>query len=467
MIKEKQSADNSIRWIVLAGELVMLNLALLTMFLAYKGEEFLTTPNCKRLMVLMTLVYVVNDMQGISKVQQRFVRGDQLLKNTLVSLFGFTVMSILVMWVFRWPLMTWRFMLPFYAFIWGAVLLYRWSFRQVIKWYRSRGRNSMTVVFVGNISIASEMYKQMEGDSSCGYQLMGYFADEAKEKVTKKGYLGKPEEVLDYLEENGYYIHNLYCMLPSSENELINKIIRKCDQQLVRYNHIPDSFNYNRHVMAFELMANTPVFSMHYEPLTQPVNRIIKRVFDIVVSLLFLVLVFPWVYLIFGALIKISSPGPILFKQKRSGLENKEFWCLKFRSMRVNAKSDELQATKDDPRKTAIGEFMRKTSIDELPQFINVLKGEMSIVGPRPHMLKHTEEYSNLISNYMVRHFAKPGITGYAQITGFRGETHELWQMEERIKKDIWYIEHWSFILDIFIIFKTVANALKGEENAY
>ena len=135
--------------------------------------------------------------------------------------------------------------------------------------------------------------------------------------------------------------------------------------------------------------------------------------------------------------------------------------------MRVNVDSDNVQATKDDPRKTKIGEFMRRTSIDELPQFINVWLGDMSIVGPRPHMLKHTEQYSQLISSYMVRHFAKPGITEYAQVSGFRGETQELWQMEGRIKKDIWYIEHWSFALDLFIIWKTIYNAIHGEENAY
>ena len=163
----------------------------------------------------------------------------------------------------------------------------------------------------------------------------------------------------------------------------------------------------------------------------------------------------------------MSSPGPVFFKQKRSGLNGEEFYCYKFRSMRVNVDSDNVQATKDDPRKTRIGEFMRRTSIDELPQFINVWLGNMSIVGPRPHMLKHTEQYSQLIGSYMVRHFAKPGITGYAQVTGFRGETSELWQMEGRIKKDIWYIEHWTFALDLFIIWKTIYNAIHGEENAY
>ena len=219
--------------------------------------------------------------------------------------------------------------------------------------------------------------------------------------------------------------------------------------------------------MALNLMDGTPVFCLHNEPLSMLGNRIIKRTFDLIVSSIFLLTIFPIVYIVFGLLIKLSSPGPILFKQKRSGLNGKEFYCYKFRSMRVNVDSDKVQATKNDPRKTRIGEFMRRTRIDELPQFINVWLGNMSIVGPRPHMVMHTEQYSQLISSYMVRHFAKPGITGYAQVTGFRGETSELWQMEGRIKKDIWYIEHWSFALDLFIIWKTIYNGIIGEENAY
>ena len=157
----------------------------------------------------------------------------------------------------------------------------------------------------------------------------------------------------------------------------------------------------------------------------------------------------------------------MFFKQKRTGLYGREFYCYKFRTMKVNVDADNLQATKDDPRKTRVGEFLRHTSIDELPQFINVFKGDMSIVGPRPHMLKHTEEYSKLIDTYMVRHAVKPGITGWAQVTGYRGQTEELWQMEGRVEKDIWYIEHWSFALDLKIMAFTVINAIKGEEQAF
>lgn len=465
MVRDNKTSDGTIRWIILAGELLALNAALLTMSYVYKSMGNITTPHYKRLMLLMTLVYILCDLQSRHHIYDRFVRGDQLLRSFLFSTSLFVVLSLMVMWVFRWPLMTWDFMLPFYGFIVLFLFFYRWILRKCIKWYRKRGRNTMSVIFIGNINVASELYKTMESDPTTGYNVRGYFAEEPRTKVTDKNYLGKPEEALAYIEENK--LHQVFCLLPSSQNELINQVMQVCAQNIVRYNHIPDAFNYQRHTMAFSLMDGTPVFSLHNEPLSLLGNRIIKRTFDLIASIIFLLIVFPFVYIIFGVLIKLSSPGPILFKQKRSGLNGKEFYCYKFRSMRVNVDSDKVQATKDDPRKTGIGEFMRKTSIDELPQFINVLLGDMSIVGPRPHMLKHTEQYSQLIGSYMIRHFAKPGITGYAQVTGFRGETQELWQMEGRIQKDIWYIEHWSFALDLFIIWKTIYNAIHGEENAY
>lgn len=466
MLKVNQTSDKTIRNLILVGELFALNIALLTMYWLYYTTTCLTPPHYKRLMLLMTLVYIISERQMPSRLEERFVRFDQLAKRLIIHLLQFSCASFIVIWVFRWPLMTAHFIVPFYAFIIVFVSAYRWSTRQAIKLYRRRGRNTMRVLFIGNIDIARELYLHTQNDSSSGLLLMGYFADEPRTDVTDHGYLGKPEEAVEYIEQNKN-LHNVYCMLPSSQNTLINRIMQACDQNMVRYNHIPDSFNYQRHNMTFMVVKSAPIFTLRYEPLNFLTNRILKRTFDVVFSLLVLVTIFPLVYLIIGSIIKLSSPGPVFFKQKRSGMEGKEFYCYKFRSMKVNIDSDTVQATKDDPRKTRIGEFIRKTSIDELPQFINVLKGEMSVVGPRPHMLKHTEQYSELISSYMVRHLAKPGITGWAQVNGARGETHELWQMEDRIELDIWYIEHWSLMLDISIIWRTIVNALRGEQNAY
>lgn len=311
------------------------------------------------------------------------------------------------------------------------------------------------------------MYHELSDDPSTGYRVNGYFDDEPNPEMPSKClYLGRPEEIQDYL-KNHPSIHYLFCCLPSRRSELIIQIINYCENHLVHFYSVPNLHNYLHNRVYFNMMGNVPYLSLRQDPLSRTENKMLKRAFDIVFSLLFLCTLFPIILIIVSIITKLTMPGPIFFKQKRNGLNDKEFYCYKFRSMKVNKEADTLQATKDDPRKTRWGNIMRKTNIDELPQFINVLLGDMSIVGPRPHMLKHTEEYSKLINKYMVRHFVKPGITGWSQVTGYRGETKELKDMEGRVIGDIWYIEHWSFWLDIYIIYKTIRNAIHGEKNAY
>jgi len=196
-------------------------------------------------------------------------------------------------------------------------------------------------------------------------------------------------------------------------------------------------------------------------------NALIKRSFDILFSLMAVIVLFPLLFPVLSVLIKISSPGPIFFKQKRTGKRGREFYCYKFRTMRCSADADTKQATLGDNRKTKIGNFLRRTSLDELPQFFNVLIGNMSLVGPRPHMLTHTHEYSPKVDKYMVRHFVKPGITGLAQVSGYRGETKDIEMMEKRILTDIYYLENWTWKLDLKILFKTALLLIKGDEKAY
>lgn len=230
-----------------------------------------------------------------------------------------------------------------------------------------------------------------------------------------------------------------------------------------------DRGNKNIHLIEEEVIADKGlhILNLRSEPLSSLRNRIKKRIFDFAFSTFVIVFILSWLFPIVAIIIKLGSKGPVIFKQERSGKDNKPFYCYKFRSMKVNASSDTQQATKNDARLTKFGAFMRKTSIDELPQFFNVWKGEMSIVGPRPHMLKHTEQYQALIEKYLVRQFLKPGITGWAQVNGLRGETKELSAMEKRVAHDIWYMENWSLMLDVRIVFMTVVNVVKGEPEAY
>jgi putative colanic acid biosynthesis UDP-glucose lipid carrier transferase len=235
---------------------------------------------------------------------------------------------------------------------------------------------------------------------------------------------------------------------------------------MVRFYYVPVSVESIGLNLKRELLDDIEIYTTYENPLQNTLNKAIKRMFDIILSVILLIptiALMPIVWL----MIKLQSPGPLFFTQDRTGLDGENFKMYKFRSMHVNKDADKLQATKDDPRKFPFGHFMRKSNLDELPQFWNVLKGDMSIVGPRPHMLAHTETYSHLINKYMVRHFLKPGITGWAQVTGFRGETKELWQMEERVKREIWYMENWTIWLDIRIVWLTVKTMVSHDKRAY
>jgi putative colanic acid biosynthesis UDP-glucose lipid carrier transferase len=215
-----------------------------------------------------------------------------------------------------------------------------------------------------------------------------------------------------------------------------------------------------------EHVGEFSVLRLREAPLDLAINRAIKRSFDILFSFLVLLLVFPIVWVASALAVKLTSGGPLLFRQLRTGEDGRSFWCYKFRTMVPSASADELQARPEDPRLLPFGRFLRRTSLDELPQFWNVLKGEMSVVGPRPHMLKHTEDYRNIISQYMVRHFVKPGVTGWAQVSGLRGATTPE-QMQRRIEYDLYYIENWSFLFDLLIVFRTMGTMIAPDENAY
>ena len=265
--------------------------------------------------------------------------------------------------------------------------------------------------------------------------------------------------------DNG--IKEVYVALTADKLSDAGSLLQEAEKQCVRLKFVPDFSQSLASPFTINYMGDFPVISMRKEPLEEMHNRFRKRLADILFSSAVILFIMSWLYPIVALLIKIQSPGPVMFKQLRNGRNNELFWCYKFRSMKMNKDSDTKQATKDDDRVTKIGKFLRKTSLDELPQFFNVLLGDMTVVGPRPHMLKHTEQYRAIIDKYMVRHFLKPGITGWAQVNGFRGETSNLQQMEKRVEHDIWYMENWSAMLDVKIVFLTIINMLKGEKEAY
>lgn len=374
------------------------------------------------------------------------------------------------------------------------ILCSRYAEHCLLKFYRKSGGNTISVIFIGNDYANAEIYNKLMEDMSTGYRVIGYFADDNIAGVSSNFIrLGSMNDLNNLMNDSLQVSENdkkelskeliknkdinsksfqlagvqeIFCSLSHNKDEEIKRIIQFCDKNVIHFHYVPRQFGNYQLNLKPEQLGEFRLYTNRKEPLLEIQNYALKRAFDIVFSGCVCLCLLPFLPII-ALIIKLQSPGPIFFKQARTGSDGRNFYCIKFRSMHVNADADKIQATKNDPRKFAFGNFMRKTNIDELPQFINVLKGDMSIVGPRPHMLKHTEMYSQIIDKYMVRHFCKPGITGWAQVTGYRGETKEVWQMEERIKRDIWYIENWSFWLDIKIIFLTAKSVIIPDKNAY
>ncbi|KAF2509244.1 undecaprenyl-phosphate glucose phosphotransferase [Flavobacterium zhairuonense] len=355
----------------------------------------------------------------------------------------------------------------FYCIFFGLLLISRYLSMKLLKYIRTKGYNFRSFIIIGANDTGERMRRILAKDLTFGYRFLGFF----DEKVDPFAFISHPilggfDQIEEFIISEE--VDEMYVALHIDNIAVINQLVKICEQHMVRIKFIPDFQLYTKsNKVEMTFYENTPVLMFRREPLEAAVNRFLKKVFDICFSLFVLVFIFPWLFPIIMLIIKFESPGPVFFKQERSGRDNRSFTCLKFRSMRLNVAADSKQAVKGDSRVTRFGAFMRKTSIDELPQFFNVFFGDMSVVGPRPHMVNHTKQYSELINNYLVRQYAKPGITGWAQVNGFRGETRQLVDMENRVEYDIWYIENWSLLLDIKIIIKTVFNVFKGEENAF
>ena len=356
-----------------------------------------------------------------------------------------------------------RALLIFYGLMLVAIPFWWVLTRHIIKVMRSRGYNFLRVIVVGTGPTASRLVEEIKSNAGFGFKIVGIFSDHPSPDF-KWPVTGSMADIEQFVDENN--VDQIYYTIAGDKAKELSAVVRIADNKMIDFFYVP--LISRRISRGFELynIGSVPVLSIRANKLKSVYNRAVKRAFDIVFSGAFL-LVSPLIFIPVAIAIKLSSPGPVFFRQERTGHKGKTFKCWKFRTMRVNAAADSQQATREDARVTRVGAFLRKTSIDELPQFINVFLGDMSVVGPRPHMLKHTEDYSKLIEQYMVRHVVKPGVTGWAQVNGYRGITDELWKMEKRVELDVWYIENWSFLLDIKIILRTIYNGAKGEENAF
>jgi putative colanic acid biosysnthesis UDP-glucose lipid carrier transferase len=457
----------------LVWDVILLNTAILSSFYLLNGQFQLRFSSSDREISLLSNVFWV--MLLLYKDSYRLVRTERiesiLYRTIRILLFHIAIIAtvILVLDIFE---VSGLRLVYFYASFFVLLVCFRIFFMKLLKFVRAKGYNFRRVIIVGANAMGERMNRILTKDLTYGYKVLGFFDDESDGTVLKAPLLGNLDAISGYLEnrEQHQKIDEMYVSLHIDKIEIINKLTLLCDRHLVRIRYVPDFQQYtktNRVQVAFYGNGNIPVLMRRKEPLEVTVNRIIKKIFDLCFSLFVIVFIFSWLFPIIILCIKLNSKGPVFFVQMRSGRDNQSFPCYKFRTMYVNKEANVAQASKNDARITKVGAFLRRTSLDELPQFLNVLVGNMSVVGPRPHMLSHTEQYSNLINNFLVRHFAKPGITGWAQVNGYRGETKELSDMEGRVEHDIWYIENWSFLLDLRIIVKTVLNVFRGEKNAF
>ena len=348
----------------------------------------------------------------------------------------------------------------FFVFVAIAIILFfKLSIYYFLRKFRVLyGGNSRSVVLLGNTKNINPLKNFFTENPDYGYILVKIFTLEKNKKE-------RIEQCLSYMISSN--TNEIYCSMADLSDSQISQIIDFADNNLKTLKFIPDAKQIFSRTTKFEYYDYIPVISLRTIIQDETLNKTIKRVFDVFFSLLIIVGLMSWLTPILAIIIKLESKGPLFFIQKRNGLNYKEFNCYKFRSMQLNDKADIDLASKNDIRITKVGKFIRKTSIDELPQFFNVLLGDMSIVGPRPHMVSVANLYALQVDKFMVRHFVKPGITGLAQIKGFRGEIETEEDIINRVKYDIFYMENWSILLDVEIILKTIYNIIKGDEKAY
>ncbi len=451
-------------------DLVLLNVSIALSFLFRYGNFDLEDGREIRTVSLLSNVFWIFLLLFIDSY--RIIRTERietiLMRTFRLLLVHFAMIAVFII-ILGYDEISRLRMFYFYITFFIFLIVFRIVFMKALKYVRAKGYNYRKVVIVGANAAGERMNRILSNDLTYGYRVMGFFDDEIDSDIQLMSpILGRFEDVEDYILAEK--IDEMYIALHISKIEVINSLTALCERYMVRIKFIPDFQQYtktNRVEISFYGNGNVPVLMLRKEPLEITLNRVIKKLFDLCFSVFVIVILFPWLFPILMLLIKVNSSGPVFFVQQRSGRENESFPCYKFRTMRINKDSNNMQATQDDMRITKIGAFLRRTSMDELPQFFNVLLGNMSVVGPRPHMLSHTEQYSELINNFLVRHYAKPGITGWAQVNGFRGETKELADMKNRVEHDIWYIENWSLLLDIKIIWNTATSIFKGDKNAF
>jgi len=387
-----------------------------------------------------------------------------ILQNNLIL----SIITIVFLFILKDLELSWKFILSQFLLISFFISLEKYFIRLILYHFRKKGKNIRSMLLIGAGNVGRAFNDIIKNSPHYGYKVLGYLDDNDQSDLNGL-YLGKVADLENILLNTK--VDNIAIALPDYAQNKIHNIIEIAEKHGVRVKIISNCFKFVSGKFNISMFGPFPVIAVRDEKINLIHWRLIKRFMDTLLSFIISIIFLSWLIPLISLLIKIESKGPAIFKQERWGRGNKKILIYKFRSMYHNGHEPSSlpfrQTSKNDPRITKVGKFLRKTNLDELPQFINVLKGEMSLIGPRPHALQHEMESKEIINKYMVREFVKPGITGWAQVNGFRGETKDIKLMQKRIDYDIWYIENWSLFLDFQIIILTIWNMIKGDPNAY
>ncbi|TVZ52670.1 exopolysaccharide biosynthesis polyprenyl glycosylphosphotransferase [Dokdonia sp. Hel_I_53] len=388
----------------------------------------------------------------------RYTKPVRIISLLVLQFFIFTLLVFAFFGLFQDAGTSPQRVLKYVTYVFLGITSLKFGVFYLLKTYRAvLGGNHRNVVILGRNKETEELTTFFYENKEYGYEVHKIFD------------INEPNVSLNsiFSEILSLNVDEVYCSIEQFTNEQLREIAEFTDNHLKLLKFIPDNRELFTKKLEYQYLGITPILSLRRIPIDAPLNHFTKRFFDIVMSIVVIVGVLSWLTPLLAILIKLDSKGPVFFKQKRNGLDYHEFDCYKFRSMLPNDDADLEQVSKNDKRITPIGSFLRKTSIDELPQFINVIKGDMSVVGPRPHMVSHTHMYAERIDKFMVRHFIKPGITGLAQVSGYRGEVENDGDIVNRVKYDIFYVENWSLFLDVKIVLTTLYKAITGDDKAY
>ena len=449
--------------IAATGDLAIMNMCFNIVFWYIHGFDFSNaTINQLAFPIFINLAWIISaNIFEAYRIDHHSYKKAILFNNTKTIIFFF-FMFLLYFQVLSFDYYTRDQVKYLFVVFFSLLIFWKFLLYYIFLFYRKLGYNYRNVIIIGYNEIGIELKDYFNNSSWTGYRFKGFFTNEKSEK---KDIIGDYDDIESFVDNNK--IDELY-IITSSLDRKLNKIITSLlGKYPISLRLIPDLENFSHRNLELLEYDMVPVMKIRQGPLNLWYNRAMKRTMDILISVTVIVLLLSWMVPVLFIIGIFSGDTSVFFTQLRSGLDNKNFRVFKFRTMKKNNDADLKQVTEGDHRITKIGKFLRKTSIDELPQFINVLMGDMSVIGPRPHMLKHTEEYKNLASKFMIRHAIKPGITGYAQVKGFRGEIKKIRDIKDRIKYDLYYIENWTIWLDIKISYLTIANFFGGDENAY